>query len=377
MCIENRRTVVIYTGGNTESIDPHERVRIADLSTIIASTTDREFGGEFDGSLQQMPLGGEIYFVPCKTIIGKTHAERLGIHTKDDLFGGVVDKPFKSTKAIAHGLVTQRAIHPEGWNPEFTEATKDVVLPGSTAFSVEDAYYALEDLLRNGHEVRVKRTLAAGGSGQAVVQSKELLSDQLRYLADDELRKFGIVLESNLQPDGLIIRSVGQAEIDGTLISYHGKQRETHEKDGTVHYGGSDLFIVRGDWSNLLSYVTDPLIIQAINQTKVFDEAAASHLNIIASRRNYDIAQGRDKQGQLRSGVLEQSWRIGGASGPEVLAIEAFRKDLSLKIIMGSSYNQFGTNTSAPEGARVHFQGRDTNYKEPLLTYTTLTKIKS
>ena len=52
-----------------------------------------------------------------------------------------------------------------------------------------------------------------------------------------------------------------------------------------------------------------------------------------ASRRNYDIARGIDAQGQWRCRVLEQSWRIGGASGPEVAALQAFRADPALRVI--------------------------------------------
>ena len=48
-----------------------------------------------------------------------------------------------------------------------------------------------------------------------------------------------------------------------------------------------------------------------------------------ASRRNYDVAQGVDAAGRRRSGVLEQSWRLGGASGAEIAALEAFGRPVA------------------------------------------------
>jgi hypothetical protein len=374
--LRQRGRVVTYAGGNTEAADHHERQRIADLSSVIAGMTDREFGGELTGPANPHHMG-EIYFVPYKTLMGRDNAQRLGIHTKEHLFGGVVDKPFEGTKAISHGLIAESAVHPDGWSNAFSDAIKDVVLPGYTAFDKLDAEIAARKLLQEGYVVRGKRTLAAGGGDQHVLETLEDLEPVLRAIPQQEIATFGYVLESNLQPEGLAIRSIGQVEIDGTMISYFGTQRESKGDNGETRYGGSDLVIARGNYAALMEHVDDEATKVAIKQARIFDNAAEQYLGVVASRRNYDVAQGQ-LDGHFVSGVLEQSWRIGGASGPEVLAIEAFRSDPSIQLVHGSSFNKFDAfgEFDIHAGARVHFEGVDPNYDEPMVTYTTLTKIK-
>ena len=85
---------------------------------------------------------------------------------------------------------------------------------------------------------------------------------------------------------------------------------------------------------------------QAIEYARIFDTAAAIFFpGCFASRRNYDIAQGRDGNGRERFGVLEQSWRVGGASSAEIAALEAFRADPGLPA--GAPRRSRSTKTSA------------------------------
>ena len=57
---------------------------------------------------------------------------------------------------------------------------------------------------------------------------------------------------------------------------------------------------------------------------RAYHEAALTcFAGMLASRSNYDVAEGRDATGRQCVGVLEQSWRLGGASGAEVAALEA------------------------------------------------------
>ena len=78
-----------------------------------------------------------------------------------------------------------------------------------------------------------------------------------------------------------------------------------------------------------------------------------------ASRRNYDIAQGSDAQGRRRSGVLEQSWRLGGASGAEIAALEAFRADPNLQSVRAATVELYGEGHPPPPRAVVYFEGID------------------
>jgi hypothetical protein len=57
--------------------------------------------------------------------------------------------------------------------------------------------------------------------------------------------------------------------------------------------------------------------------------------------------------------VLEQSWRIGGASGAEIAALEAFRADASLKAVCASTTERYGLAPDVPANAHVYFQDDD------------------
>ena len=46
---------------------------------------------------------------------------------------------FMATKAITHPLVRPQAVAPEGWSPRFADRVREVVLPGFSVFTIEDA----------------------------------------------------------------------------------------------------------------------------------------------------------------------------------------------------------------------------------------------
>jgi hypothetical protein len=98
----------------------------------------------------------------------------------------------------------------------------------------------------------------------------------------------------------------------------------------------------------------------AIAQAQRYDAAARRHFpEIIASRRNYDIICGTSADGGRCSGVLEQSWRIGGATPAEITALEAFAVDSDLKIVEVSSVEAYGTCPPKPANAIIYFEGVD------------------
>src|SRR5262249_62318990 len=91
----------------------------------------------------------------------------------------------------------------------------------------------------------------------------------------------------------------------------------------------------------------------------------------MASRRNYDVAHGIAADGRARSGVLEPSWRVGGASTAELAAMAAFARDPELQIVRASHVEEYGNGHRAPADAIVDFQGEDPE-AGPLLRYTTV-----
>ncbi len=97
----------------------------------------------------------------------------------------------------------------------------------------------------------------------------------------------------------------------------------------------------------------------AVTQARAYDDAASKYFpGLIASRRNYDVAQGLDARDERRSGVLEQSWRIGGASAAEIAALEAFRADRGLRVIRASCVEKYGLH-EPPQNAVLQFRDID------------------
>jgi hypothetical protein len=358
----SRPVVVNYGLQNCAS---HESACHIAFAKQIASLLGCEFAGARDPALCTSTA---LYFVPSDTLLA-SEAHQLGVKTEQDLFGGVVPAPFVATKAITHHVVDAEAATPPGWSHEFPAQVREVVLRGFSAFSLRDARRAAERLLEAG-PLRSKPTRATGSLGQSVVTVRAEL-DQLFADADEtEIRTHGLVFEENLSDPETY--SVGQARIGDLEVSYCGTQRVTPNNEQAPVYGGSDLWVVRGGFDALLRLDLNDHVRIAIGQARTFDGAARECFpQMFASRRNYDVAQGRDVQGNWRSGVLEQSWRIGGATGAELAALEAFRDDPSLTAVRAACVEVYGDRDIASADARIYFQGADPSVG-PMTKYTTI-----
>lgn len=350
----------VYTvgQGSVERIDDY----VAGRNKTAGLYTALMLGGTFNGEYQNEPLSPDTrnYWIPHKTIVGLDRAKQLGIAKPEDLYGGVVPYGYIATKIIAHPVVDSQAARPPGWSDEFTQTVRDVVLPGFSVFSREDAMTAFKQLIKQG-PVRTKRTLEAGGLGQEVIQTEEDLLRVLSDITDIELSQFGLAMETNLYDTHT--GSIGSVIVDGIQVSYYGEQRTyPNVKKGEESYAGSDLTFVRGPMSNLLDLpIQDKNLRRAIVQATRFDHAVGLFDEAIISRRNYDTIVGRAFNGETMSGVLEQSWRIGGASGPEILAALALRSNPSAMMATASSYHEFRDqcNGPLPDDAYVFFDGMD------------------
>jgi Protein of unknown function (DUF3182) len=141
------------------------------------------------------------------------------------------------------------------------------------------------------------------------------------------------------------------------------------DNEGRPVYGGSDLVCVRGGWEVLDALPMSPKVRAAVVAARRYDEATEEFHGFTASRRNYDVAQGIGADGWPQSGVLEPSWRVGGASSAELAAFAAFARDPSLEIVGASHVEEYGEGRRAPADAIVKFQGDDPE-AGPLLRYT-------
>lgn len=348
-----RGVVVAYVPDEQPHASEHERITQAEFARRLAALKDYEAGGPYDPGRH---YAGPVYFVPGSTLTTQ-QAAALGIRGPDDLFGGVVPHAFVSTKAISHPLVAPEAAALPGWNPAFATQVGDAVLAGYAVFSHDDARRAGLRLLTGG-PVRIKPVRARGGHGQSVARDAAELQRRLEAIDPGELVSHGLVLEENLSEVRTF--SVGQVTVGDLTASYFGLQRLTRNNRGEEVYGGSDLTVVRGGFDALPAQGTSPEMQCAIELARRYNAAVvACYPGFFASRSNYDVASGRDAAGRSRSGVLEQSWRLGGATGAELAALEVFRSHPGRDRVRASAVEIFGESPPPPPHATVYYRGTD------------------
>jgi hypothetical protein len=332
----------------------HEIATHAEVARRVAALKGCDFAGEFD---KDYHYGAPVYFLPSDTLIDCERIRDAGIRCEHDLFGGVVPQAFVATKTITHMLPGPLSPAPEGWSPVFGSKVQEVVLPGYSAFNLHDARDAGARMLERG-TLRLKKASGVGGLGQWVVRSVHELDDLLHSMQPRDIERDGVVLEINLFE--VVTLSVGQVKVGPHVATYYGEQRLTRNNRGEEVYGGSDLVVVRGGFEELLALGLEPDVRTAVSQACTYHAAAMSCFpKLFASRSNYDIAQGIDGEGKWRSGVLEQSWRVGGASGAEIAALEAFHADSRLQTVKASTVEQYGDEVQLPADAVLYFQGED------------------
>ena len=348
-----RGVVVVHAPGHLYD-SRHERACRVEAARRLAALMGFGFAGEHDPA---SPPPGPVYVLPADTLVGWDAARALGVRDEGDLFGGVVPHAFVATKAITHPLVAPDAAAPTGWSHEFGRLVAGAVLHGFTAFTPQDARRAGERLLARG-PVRVKPVRATAGRGQVVAADAAGLDAALGAVDEAELSTYGLVLEEDLSE--VTTYSVGQVRVAGLVATYWGTQRLTPDAGGEAVYGGSELVVARGGFEALDALGPPEAVRLAVAQARAYDAAAmACFPGTAVSRRNYDVIRGLDAAGRSRSGVLEQSWRMGGASGAEIAALEAFRADPASRAVRARTVELYGPGHTPPPGAIVYFHGID------------------
>lgn len=360
-----QRKKLVLAHSTREGAPQHEVDTNLALARWLAQILGLEFGGSYDPHTH---AGREVYLLPTQTLVGPAQALALNIKGPEDLWGGYVEYAFIGTKAISHGLLGPDATAPDGWSPLFCERVRDVVLDGLSVFALKDAQDAAKRLLYSG-PIRLKPVHACAGRGQKVIHSLDAFDAVLARPDAAQLFSEGVVLEQDLHD--VVTHSVGQSFIGDHVFSYCGEQYLTRDGQGEEVYGGSNLLVVPGYYEDLLTLELPDDVRLAIEQAQVFDAAAdEAYPGFYASRRNYDIAQGLDSDGQRRSGVLEQSWRMGGASSAEVAALQCFINHPGLKAIQVSSVETY-VDQALPADAIEVYRGPAQN-SDFLLKYVTV-----
>lgn len=346
-----RAQIATYWGECGIPRDGHEFATLEALAREIAAFKGGRYVGLFDPDRHP----GAVYLVPRDTLCAD-EASRLRIVCPADMFGGAVRHPHVATKVITHPLVGSGAYAPSGWSDEFPRRVVDDVLYGYSAFTADDAREAASRVLARGR-ARLKPANGIGGRGQKIVADETEAVAALREYDPQSLSRYGIVVEEDM--DDAATFSVGQVLMDDLCVTYFGTQRQTKDHRGESVYGGSELTLVKGGFDTLLALDLDRATAAAIGQAMRYDVAAQEVFDgFVASRRNYDLVIGRDARGNTGSGVLEQSWRAGGASPAELSALRALRSDPRLTLLRAATIEAYG-DVDVPAGATIIFQGDD------------------
>lgn len=356
-----RNVVLAYAGDHPS----HKLATLASLGRKIAELK----GCTFLEAALPAAFGtmADCYYVPLETIALEDGTGDRAAFNCHDLFGGIVPNAFMATKVISHPLVADAAHAPANWQHGLGAQLEKIVLEGFSVFTTKDLIRAAEDLLAKGR-IRVKSALADGGRGQMVIADRMALYGFLDLLEPASLAG-GYVVEEDMEE--ATTYSVGQVILDDICISYFGTQRMTTNNHNQPAYGGTRFCAVRGGWSALTGWLKDAAATRIVLAGKLYDDLAHDVLKLVASRKNYDVLVGTDSRGKRKIGVLEQSWRLGGASSAELLALEAFKEKPSLAAVEAASYEVFGRTEPATRADLVCFAGEDPQ-EGPMTKYARL-----
>lgn len=331
----------------------------------ISSHAAELLGLTYAGRGENRALKNPGFVIPRRTLCGDDGARVFGVSGPNPsrFLGGFVPAHVAATKAIVHPLAAGE-MPPAGWSHPFVEKVRPLVLKGSSTFSLGPALKAGQRMLSEG-PVRIKAVKASGGTGQFVVGTARELETVLTNLDRDGTLADGVVLEENLT--SVATYSVGQIDLGRHSASYFGTQTLTRNNSGEDVYGGSRLLVARGGFDALLRLLP-PRVAGLCDLATRFDRLCAQELGLIASRRNYDVIAGMDTQRRQRRAVLEQSWRVGGATPAELMALTAFERDPGRTHVVAASVERFGEDAVLPATARLYYRGNDA-VVGPLLKY--------
>jgi hypothetical protein len=329
----------------------HDALTREHVAREVAAALGYAFCGEHDRRESSIP----VYAVPHRTLLA-SEAGELRIRSEVDLLGGVVPHAFLGGKTITHAVVSPEAAVPAHWSHGLAARLRGVVLPGYSAFSRADARRAALAMLERG-PVRLKRAGECGGTGQYVVADAAQVENVLAGIDDEEWLRDGMVVEQQLEE--AVTYSIGSVRLGNARVAYVGTQRTVRNHHGHDVYGGSDLNVWPGGFDALAQRPMPAPVAAACAMAMQYDAAVSAEFpGFFASRRNYDVVHGRDAAGAQRMGVLEQSWRIGGATPAEIAALRAFADDARLQSVQASTHEAYG-RPEPPPHAIVYFDDRE------------------
>lgn len=276
-------------------------------------------------------LDNVVYQIPSRTLLADEAAAR-GIHSVDDFYGGVVPSSIAGTKAALH-QVTGKS--PDGYSRHVADRLENegLVLPGATVFNLTDAEAEAARLIAMGYDVRLKDPAESDFGGQEIVNRHEDIGVATGLFRGDVVAENGLVVEVNLHDARTF--SAGAVTIDGKEYAFVGEQKTVRHK-GREKFGGVSLIFV-GRSLDEFALSDDPSIYtgqddyftDAVRKAKKARDIYSQYGDeLMLSRFSFDIVRGTDHTGTEVSGIVDPTFRAGGLTAGELIAVKLMKERL-------------------------------------------------
>jgi hypothetical protein len=341
--------------GSTERKSSYVDERNESVAKRVATILDVPYGGTrtlidlnqgFDQRRQTR------YTVPDEVVVfSSNEAKRAGFVSNHrlNLLGGLVNSKYRmlADKGFLQETVRDGE-QPGYWLPEIPGRFQLLVPYGNITFNEKDARKAAENIFKRGDIPRYKDPNASGGLGQRRLESMEEVEAKLDYLRAEgvNLAEHGIIFQKDFDYYYRII--VGYQKLDDREISYIGKQQFV-DVNGMPIYAGSIKLAVPGDFLQLKQQLAlPPLAEKAVDTAITYKEVRSTLVGIDDTRSCVNELQMPHfrKDGSIDADrsptvIVEETNRIGGGTGAELLAHEAFKANSNLRIVYTESHQDY------------------------------------
>ena len=295
--------------------------------------------------------GVNEYVVP-PVAITKKDAEKLGIRAEADFYGGAVDRLGHVSKAILHPCIS--LYKPPFHSDWFARSIVDLVVPGVTTFLKHALLDNYEELVRQFPVMRLKLSNKSDGHGQYLVSSRGQLIQVLETIADEEVRRDGLIVEDNLERNRTI--SVGRVVVGSDIFYTLARQKnDLAPEDNRNRYLGAEVFIVRDNIGELLRASLSSTEQTALSVASKFLERY-SYFDPVCSRISFDYLVGYHTYGERVAGITDITARLGGTCPALCLAVLEFKSNPGLSLVRAEvNLNYDPSDEKAEEEGAVRF----------------------
>jgi len=291
----------------------HERngVFAAEIAKLVGASGVVEINGH--------GLENVSYQLPSRTLVAEEAAAR-GIESVDDFYGGVVPVNIAGTKAALHQAVGSAPI---GFSRQVAQRLSEegLVLPGATAFTVSEAESEAARLIAEGFDVRFKDPTESDFNGQLIVGDLEQVFVARGEYSGSLVAENGLVIEVNLHDARTF--SAGAVVIGGKEYTFVGEQKSVYH-DGKEKFGGVSMIVIADSLEKVASgginIHGDAEYQRAIEMVKIARDIYGQY-DPLLSRFSFDVVFGRDRDGNEMAGIVDPTFRAGGLTPGELVAI--------------------------------------------------------